>query len=100
MSSSVAAFIIAKQNQYMRRFQEAGAVSPDTAADLAQIGCRDSRLFRSLVSRGVIRQASPGKFHIDMQSASEFRKSRLRRGLTALVIVLGIAALVVYFSIR
>ena len=100
MSSSVAAVIIAKQNRCMRRFQGGGAISPDTAADLAQIGCRDSRLFRSLVSRGVIRQASPGKFYIDMQSASEFRKNRLLRALTALVIILGIAALVMYFSIR
>ena len=101
MGSSVAAIIVAKQNQYMRRFQEAGAVSPDTAADLGQVGCRDSRLFRTLVSKGIVREASSGKYYIDLKSACEFRSIRLQRALTALVIISGMAALLaVCFATR
>ena len=100
MSSSVAAVIIAKQNQYLKRFQEAGAVSPESAVDLTQVGCRDSRLFRKLVSRGIFKPASQGKYYIDIDAANEFRENRLQRALIALLIILMIAGIVIYVSIK
>ncbi len=94
------AFIIAKQNQYLRRFQEAGAISPDTAASLEQVGCRDARMFQRLVRRGVIRQTEPGKYYLDVEAAQAFRKARRERALNALLIVLVIAVVVIYFSMK
>ena len=95
-----AAFIIAKQNQYLRRFQEAGAISAETAASLEQVGCRDARMFQRLVRRGVIRQTAPGKYYLDIEAAQEFRRARRERALTALVIILVVAIVVIYFSMK
>jgi hypothetical protein len=95
-----AAFIIAKQNQYLRRFQEAGAVSPDNAKSLEQVGCRDSRMFQRMVRREVIRQAAPGKYYLDVEAAQAFRLARRERALNALLIVLVIAVVLIYFSMK
>ena len=93
-------YIIAKQNQYLRRFQEAGAISPDTAMSLEQVGCRDSRMFQRLVRREVIRQTAPGQYYLDVAAAKAFRQARRQRALTALVIVLAIAVVLIYFAAK
>ena len=95
--SSGAAAIVARQNKYIRRFQEAGAVSPETAVDLEQIGCRESFVFRRLVERSVFLATPQGKYYIDINAAEAFRKSRRERALTALVIVVALAAAAIYF---
>jgi hypothetical protein len=95
--SSGAAAIVARQNKYIRRFQEVGAVSPETAVDLEQIGCRDSLIFRRLVERSVFLATPQGKYYIDVTAAEAFRKSRRERALTALVIVVALAAAAIYF---
>lgn len=65
--------------------------------DLEQVGRRDSRLFRRLVDRNVIRQTPEGKYYLDIEAAQTFRQARRKRALAALVIVLMIAAVAVYF---
>ena len=94
------AFIIAKQNQYLKRFQEAGAISPDTAKGLEQVGCQDSRIFQRMVSREVIRQVAPGKYYLDVEAARAFRQARRQRALTALLIILAIAVVLIYISLK
>jgi hypothetical protein len=98
MSSSVAAAIVARQNKAIRRFKEAGAVSPETAVELDQIGLRDSRVFRRMVDRDVFKTTVQGKYYMDVDAAEEYRKRRRERALTALLIVLAIAAVVIYLS--
>lgn len=90
-----AAFIIAKQNQYIRRFSEASAVSPDTAVEPVTVGCRDSLIFRRLVRRCVFREAYPGRFFVDLAAAAEFRRRRLRRALVALLVVVAVAVVLI-----
>jgi t-SNARE complex subunit (syntaxin) len=98
---STAAFIIAKQNQYLTRFEVAGATSPDTAKDLEQVGCHDSRLFQRLVRRNVIRQTPQGKYYLDIDAAQRFRRARRNRALVALIIILIIMVVVIaIFAIR
>ena len=94
------AFIIAKQNQYIRRFQEAGAISPDTAKSLVQVGCRDLRMFQRMIRREVIWQAVPGKYYLDVEAAQALRKARRERALNALLIVLVIAVVLIYFTMK
>ena len=100
MGGSTAAFIIAKQNQYVRRFKGAGAVSPETAVELIRIGCRDSCLFQRLVGRGVFKATSQERYYIDIAAADEFRRDRRNRALIALLITLAILAIVMYFATR
>ena len=94
------AFIVAKQNQYLRRFQEAGAVSPETAKGLEQVGCRDTRMFQRMVRREVIRQAMPGTYYLDVAGAQAFRQARRQRAWAALVIVLIISVVLIYFTAK
>jgi hypothetical protein len=94
------AFIVAKQNQYLRRFQEAGAISPETAKGLEQVGYRDTRIFQRMVRREMIRQVSQGKYYLDVEAAQEFPQARRERALTALLIILTIAAVQFCFSVR
>ena len=93
-------FIIAKQNQYMKRFQEAGAVAPESAMSLEQVGLRDSRMFQRMVRREVICQAAPGKYYLDVEAAQVFRKARRERALNALLIVLVLAVVLIYFAMK
>jgi hypothetical protein len=98
--SSGAAAIVARQNKYIRRFQEAGAVSPDTAVDPEQIGCRESFVFRRLVERSVFLATPQGKYYIDVTAAEAFRKSRRERALTALMIGLVFVVIVIYLVVQ
>ncbi len=93
-------FIIAKQNQYLRRFQEAGVISAETARSLEQVGCRDSRMFQRMVRREVFLQAAPGKYYLDVEAARAFRQARRERALNALLIVLVIVVVLIYFSMN
>ena len=96
---SSATVIIAKQNKYIRRFQEAGAITPEAAVELDQIGCRNSRLFQRLVDREVFKLSQQGKYYLDPEAAEEFKRARRIRALTALIIVLVLAAILLTFSI-
>jgi hypothetical protein len=67
---------------------------------LEQLGCRDSRIFERMVQREVIRGVSPGKYYLDVGAAQAFRQARRERALTALVIILAIADVLIYFSLK
>lgn len=98
--SSGAIAIVARQKKYMRRFQEAGAVSPETAVDLEQIGCRESLIFRRLVERGVFLTTPQGKYYIDMTAAGIFLKGRRERALTVLLIGLAFVIVMIYLLLQ
>ncbi|HSL21400.1 MAG TPA: hypothetical protein VK886_07690 [Vicinamibacterales bacterium] len=88
--------IIAKQNRYMRKFRERRAVSGDSAVTLAELGQRDSWVFRGLVKRGVIHNAGADRFYLDQQAADAFVERRRQVfvwSLAALVIVALVIAL-------
>ena len=84
----------------MRRLREAGAVSPETAVDLEQIGLRNSRVLQRLARREVVRLNPQGKYYLDVAAAEEFRKNRRRWALTALLIILAILVVILYFAAR
>ena len=77
-----------------------GVISPDPANGLDQASCQDLGMFQRLVKREGIRQVSPGKFYLDIEAAQAFRRGRRERALNTLLIVLGIAAGLIYFSIK
>jgi hypothetical protein len=47
---SAAAVIVTRQNKLIRRFREAGATAPKFARTPEDLGCRNSWIFRRLVT--------------------------------------------------
>lgn len=82
-----AAVIILKQNQLMRRFAAAEATAPTTAKVPEDIGCRQSWIFRRMVSRGVFVPVGDGRFYMDEDAAAEFKRRRRARLLWMLALV-------------
>ena len=85
------AVIAAKQNRYMRRFQQAGATNPDRAQTLEEVGCGPSFVFNRLLDRGIFVEVSEGRYYIDAARAAEFRSHRRN----VMLVVVGIAIVVV-----
>ena len=46
-------------------FRVAGALAPERAKPLAQLGLADSRLVRSFVDKRIIREVRAGEFYLD-----------------------------------
>jgi hypothetical protein len=79
-------FLIARQNRYLRKFTAAGAVAPAGARPLREVGVRDSRVFRRLVSRGVLVEAAPGRFYLDPPASAAFRHRRRKQAFVLLAV--------------
>ena len=78
--------VIMHQNRLMRRFQDAQATSPKSAVTLADLGCRNSWVFRRMVARGVFVETGDGRYYMDEKAAQWFVKMRRRRMLTFLAV--------------
>jgi hypothetical protein len=79
-------FIIARQNHYFRRFQQMAATTPSRAMTLAEVGVRDSRLFRKLLRRGSIAVAPSGRYYLVHTESREFLAHRRRAALIGLAL--------------
>ncbi len=92
------AAIILKQNKLMRTFRDAGAVSPDTARSVQELGVRNSWVFRRLVSRGVFILVGTERYYMDEQIAEAFVGQRRTRALVITALVL--LAFVIWLLVR
>jgi hypothetical protein len=74
-------------------FDGAGATSPDAATAPDEIGVEmHGFAWRRMIEQAVIREASPGRFYVDMVSWHAVRRSRMRRLLILFAIVVALAA--------
>ena len=73
---SAAAVIVARQNKLIRRFWEAGATAPKFARSPEDLGCRNSWIFRRLVTRGVFEETKPSLYYVDEVAADNFVRVR------------------------
>ena len=86
--------VVVYQNRLMRRFQDAKATNPKSAKSLAEIGCRNSWVFRRMAARGVVVETEDGRFYMDEDAASRFVKRRWRVAFIFLaVVIIGFAIL-------
>ncbi|NLS97637.1 MAG: hypothetical protein GXX96_36315 [Planctomycetaceae bacterium] len=92
------AVVVMSQNRLMRRFQDAKATDPKSARTLADIGCRNSWIFRRMVVRGVFVETEDGRFYIDEDAASRFVKRRWRVAWIFLALVIVLFAIWQMFS--
>ncbi len=82
------AVVVSHQNLLMRRFREAKATGPKSARTLAEIGCRNSWIFRRMLARGVFIETSDGRFYMDQEAAGRFVTRRWRGAFIFLAIVM------------
>ncbi|HJR58941.1 MAG TPA: hypothetical protein VJ813_06085 [Vicinamibacterales bacterium] len=92
--STVAAVILAKERRMVNRVRMLGAVSPQQARTLEELGITRGVILRRLRERAVIRQAGPDRFYLDEPSWEAVRRSRRRA-----IHVLGVIALVLLFAV-
>lgn len=88
------AAVVAAQNKLIRRFREAGATSPPSACAPEDVNCRNSWIFRRLVSPGVFVETKPGRYYLDEMAADEFVSVRRARMLEELAIAVVLAVAV------
>jgi hypothetical protein len=95
------AYIIIKQNEYMRRFRNAGALDAKTAKPLAELGIKPDRIFRKMERKDIFRPGrSPETYYMDANAAEEFVEARRRRMFYALLVVIVVAAVLFFLSRR
>ncbi len=80
--------VVVRQNQYIRVFKRAGAITPGHAASLAELGQRESWIFRRMAAAGVFIAPSPGRYFLNVQAGEQFVARRRRRALAMLALIL------------
>ncbi|HEY4304271.1 MAG TPA: hypothetical protein VGM82_07390 [Gemmatimonadaceae bacterium] len=81
------AIIVRRQKEIVEVFEGARATSPGTARYPEEIGIDQSRIFRGLINRAVVRPVGDGRYYLDEPSWVALRRQR-RRGALATIIVL------------
>jgi hypothetical protein len=95
------AYVIIKQNQYMRKFREAGATDPARARTLGELGLRPDRIFRRMAERDVFRAGrGPETYYLDESAAEEFVDARRRRVFYTMLLALFLAAVLFFLGRR
>jgi hypothetical protein len=88
------AYVIIKQNEYMRKFRNAGALDAHSARTLSDLKVRRDRIFRKLEDKAVFLPGrSPETFYLDESAAEEFVAARRRRTFYLMLLVVIVAAI-------
>jgi hypothetical protein len=93
-------YIIIKQNQYVRVFRKAEATDRGRARTLADLGVRETAIFRRMVDKGVFIAAGNGVYYMDENAASDFVAERRKRTFFTLALMLLILLLLWIFKIK
>lgn len=97
MGAGIAAGGMAANHRLIRRLREAGAISPDTAAELAPRSSVEKRRLKDLERRGVIRPAGADRFYLDEAELAEWRADRQRRVWLGLLIAMVVLAVLAFY---
>lgn len=90
--------ILRHERQVVRRFQEAGAVSPATAKTLDELHPHHHLVLLRLRNRAVIREAQPDRFYLDQEVWDAV--SRTRRQVSLAVLVLIVVLIIGVLAVR
>lgn len=87
------AYVLIKQNEYMRKFRNAGAVDPFRAKPLAELEIKPTRIFQRMADKAVFLPGrAPQTFYMEPNAAEEFIQTRRRRAFYMILLVLAVAA--------
>ncbi len=90
MTSSIGAIIASKKRRkIISAFKKAGAVSPENAKLLEEIGLTESTMFKVQKMRGVIVESDAKRFYLDeIQEAKAIRMRLLILSISIIVIII------------
>ena len=95
------AYVIIKQNEYMRKFRNAGALDAMTARPLAELRIKSDRIFRKMADKDIFRPGrTPDTYYLDPNAADEFVEARRRRAFYMLLLVIIVAAVLFFLGRR
>ncbi|MCX6571117.1 MAG: hypothetical protein NT006_06845 [Candidatus Aminicenantes bacterium] len=98
---SDAAYIMIKQNEYMRKFRQAEATNPLQAKPLAVLGIKPSRIFRRMEDKAIFLPGrTPDTYYMDTNAAEDFIEARRRRAFFLLLLVLAVAVVLFFLGRR
>lgn len=95
------AYIIIRQNEYMRKFRQAGATDAARARPLADLRIKPDRIFRRMENKDIFRPGrAPETYYMDERAAEEFVEARRRRMFYLLLLGLILAAVLFFLGRR
>ena len=87
---SVVGIVLGNERRMVAVFSARGAVTPEQALTLEQLGIEHGLILRRLMARAVIREAAPDRFYLDEASWNAVRRSRRRAARVAAVVALAL----------
>ena len=96
--STVAAVIFGKERRMVNRLRTMGAINPQQARTLEELGVSRGVILRRLRERAVIRQAGPDRFYLDEPSWEAIRRTRRRAIHISWVIALILLMIALLFA--
>jgi hypothetical protein len=88
------AYVMIRQNEYMRKFRNAGAMDPLRAKTLAELGIKPSRIFLKMEAQSIFLPGrAPETYYMDASAAEDFIEARRRRAFYLLLLVIAAAAI-------
>lgn len=88
------------ERRLITRLMRADAVSAPTAQALEGLPWFQSRRLQRLLNKGVVVEAQPGIYYLNVPALADHQIARRRRAAIALVVVLVLFALSTYFVVR
>ncbi|MGI6358402.1 MAG: hypothetical protein ACOX2K_06900 [Bacillota bacterium] len=86
---SAAAAIMARRKRYISAFYNQGALSPQAAKTLTEVGQRDSVIFRGMAAQGIFVQVDgTDKYYLDQETLLQTTQRQRKVGAIALVFIL------------
>lgn len=75
---SAAAIVAARKKRYVRAFYQQGALSPQTAKTIGEVGQSPSRWFQQMVHAGIFVEVGEGRYYLDQQRWDEIQLRQRR----------------------
>jgi hypothetical protein len=94
MATGAAALVARARREIQHHFFSNDAVRPDRAVAFDPENGIERRQFERMVSRGIIREKSPGSFWLDVVAYDVDLRARHRRVKVALLIVIAVLVIV------
>lgn len=95
---SPAPMIIAKTRRIIRRFENADATSPQNARTLEELNLHHGLIFRRLLRKEVIVEASPQRYYLNHEHLLNYENSRKIRMKAVLVIIAVIVIIAMIYN--
>lgn len=91
MGAAVAAVILMRERRVVEAFERVGATSPERAVSAHDVNVDEVGIgWRRLRERAIVREASPGRFYLDVEVWQANRRMRHRIVFVMAVILLAV----------